>query len=214
MSYRLFGRPFAGSLAVEWLLEELGVPYSRVLVTGYRDQIDPAWYAKLNPLCQIPALELEDGRLLTESGAIMLYLADRHSSGDLAPKLDDPARVSYLRWISFLSASLYPAFMQLIHPENCIDDPAQFGAVKKRASVVLATQWTMIETALQDDGYLAGGRLSAADVYLVMFALWADDDVTGFMNRHPSVARLTQELKKRPSVARVLARQDIGTWGD
>lgn len=213
MSYRLFGRPFAGSLAAEWLLEELDVPYTRILVTGYRDKIEPAWYADLNPLRQIPALELDDGRLLTESGAIMLYLADHHALGDLAPTLDDPARLPYLRWMSFLSASLYPAFMQLIHPENYIDDSAQFDAIKKRASVVLQTQWSVLEAALTDDGYLAGGRLSAADFYLVMFALWVDDDVAGFENQHPSIARLTDELKQRPSVATVLPRQDIAVWG-
>ncbi|MEM7121274.1 MAG: glutathione S-transferase family protein [Pseudomonadota bacterium] len=214
MSYRLFGRPFAGSLAVEWLLEELSVPYTRVLVTGYRDQVEPAWYAELNPLCQVPALELDDGRLLTESGAIMLYLADRHSSGDLAPTFDDPARLPYLRWLSFLSASVYPAFMQLVHPENAIDDPTQFDAVKKRASVVLATQWTMLEEALGADGHLAGGSLSAADFYLVMFVLWIDDDVEGFMIHHPAIARLASDLTQRPAVAAILERHEAGHWSD
>ena len=214
MTYRLFGRPFAGSLAVEWLLEELNLSYTRVLVTGYRDKIQPPWYAELNPMCQVPALELDDGRLLTESGAIMLYLADRHAAGDLAPGLDDPARLPYLRWLSFLSASLYPAFMQLVHPENVIDDPKQFDAVRARACVVLSAQWTMLEEALTADGHLAGGRLSAADFYLVMFVLWIDDDVEGFMIRHPAVARLASELKQRPAVAAVLERHETGHWSD
>jgi len=113
MTYRLFGRPYSGSLAVEWLLEELALPYDRVLVTGYRDKIEPAWYRDINPIGQVPALP--DGTLMTESGAIMLYLAEAAPEAGLAPATGDRARRDYLRWMTFLAATIYPTIMRFSH---------------------------------------------------------------------------------------------------
>lgn len=204
MSITLYGRPNSGSLAVEILLEELGLPYGRVLVTGYRDNIQPASYAAINPLRQVPALGLEGGLLLTESAAMMLYLADAHPAAGLAPEIGDPARVPYLRWMTYLGATIYPTAMCVFHPENYVDDPALHGAVRNRADAVLRQQWSVIDSALGSGGHLAGGRLSAADLYMTMFALWFED--RGEVGGLPNTRRLLDAMATRPSVRSALAR--------
>ena len=213
MTYRLFGRPYSGSLAVEWLLEELSLPYSRVLVTGYGDDIQPPWFRDLNPIGQVPALELPDGQVMTESGAMMLYLADAEEGAGWAPSTSDPARADYLRWMTFLAATIYPGMMRLFHPENYIDDPDQFDAVKRYANQTLPGPWSMIEVALDGTGYLAGDHMSAADLYLAMFAVWAEASFDVTSDGYPNIQRLADELCARPKVANIVARHKNGTWG-
>ena len=214
MTYRLFGRPYSGSLAVEWLIEELALPYDRVLVTGYRDKVEPAWYRDINPIGQVPAVELPDGTLMTESGAIMLYLAEAAPEAGLAPAIGDPARLDYLRWMTFLAATIYPTMMRFVHPENYIEEPDRFDAVKTYAVESLTPQWRMIEAALEATGYLAGGRLSAADIYLMMFAVWADGSLPGFLDDFPRTRDFMVNLGTRPAIADIFERHKSGAWND
>ena len=164
--------------------------------------MQPPSFAQVNPLRQVPALTLEDGTLLTESGAILFHLAEAHPG--FAPLPGAPGRAAYLRWMFFMGATIYPTAMQIIHPENYIDDAAQHPAIVARANRVLARQWSPVEDALADGGRLAGAGLSAADLYAAMFALWFPDmaEVSG----RPATARLVAELTARPAIGAVLAR--------
>ncbi|MDP4823939.1 MAG: glutathione S-transferase N-terminal domain-containing protein, partial [Aestuariivirgaceae bacterium] len=94
--YTLYGRPATGSAAVEALLEELGLPYRLENVSkGPDGQPSPAFLATINPLGQVPALKLPDGTVITESAAIMIYLADLVPGANLAPLPTHPARAHY-----------------------------------------------------------------------------------------------------------------------
>ena len=214
MTYRIFGRPYSGSLAVEWLLQALDLHHTRVLVTGYGDGIQPPWFRDINPICQVPALELPDGTVMTESGAMMLYLADMTADAGLAPLPGGPARPDYLRWMIFLSATVYPTMMQFFHPENYIDNPGQFEAIKSHAKAVLPGQWAMIETGLDKTGYLAGNSLSAADIYLLMFAVWMDGSFSLALEHYSRIKHVHDELTVRPPFADILSRHKSGAWSD
>jgi len=204
MSLTLYGRPHSGSLAVEILLDELGLEYKRVLVTGYRENIQPASFAAINPLRQVPALTLEDGSLLTESAAMMLHLADAHPAAGLAPAQNDPARAPYLRWMIYLAATIYPTAMHIFHPENYVADEVRFEEIKAYSTGVLAQQWQVVDAALGQGGHFAGGRLSAADLYMVMFALWFEE--TPGLGDLANTRRFLDRMKPRPSVQAALAR--------
>lgn len=212
MTVKLYGRPNAGSLCVEFLLDELGVAYRRMLVTGYGEAIQPPSYVEINPLREVPALTLEDGSLLTESAAIVLYLADAYPDAGLAPAIGTAARVPYLRWITYLGATIYPTAMRVIHPENYIADEAQFAAIKAKAGTALKRQWGVIDGALEaGGGHLVAGRLSAADIYTLMFALWFEGSRD--VGKRPATSRLIATMKQRPAVAAALARNAAReTW--
>src|SRR5688500_5618965 len=79
--YELYGRKGAGSMAVEAVLEECALPYNLSEVKRDASRMPPAEYYAVNPLGQVPALKLPDGTVMTESAAIVLYLADEHSKG-------------------------------------------------------------------------------------------------------------------------------------
>jgi glutathione S-transferase len=108
----LHHHPLSRAATAVWMLEEVGLEEG----TGYElafvdlkklDQRTDA-YRTLNPMGKLPTL-VDGDALVTETGAVGLYLADRYSPGNLAPALDDPARAAYLRWILFGPSVIEPA---------------------------------------------------------------------------------------------------------
>src|SRR5438105_2606198 len=97
MSVVLFHHPFSRAANVVWMLEEAGVPYELRYVDIMAGAQKAPEIIALNPMGKLPILT--DGDLVvTEAAAIALYLADRYAYGRLSPKVDEPARGTYLRW--------------------------------------------------------------------------------------------------------------------
>ena len=93
-------------MSVEALLTVLGLPFEYVEQSpfeegGLKD------LSTVNPVGQVPVLILPDGQVMSESAAILLYLADRHGDGQWALTPDDPQRPVLLRWMMFLAANIY-----------------------------------------------------------------------------------------------------------
>ena len=65
---------------------------------------------RVNPMRQVPALVLRTGELMTESAAILTWLADSHPDSGLAPALTSPMRPRFLRWMNFISAQIYALY--------------------------------------------------------------------------------------------------------
>src|SRR5690606_19758243 len=102
--YVLHYAPDNASLVVRLVLEELGQPYRTCLVDRRGRAQDSVAYRQLNPNGLIPALETPDGAMF-ETGAILLWLAERHDR--LAPRPGDPARAALLKWLFFVSNTLH-----------------------------------------------------------------------------------------------------------
>ncbi|MBC6439894.1 MAG: glutathione S-transferase family protein [Rhodospirillales bacterium] len=210
MTCTLYGRPWSGSLCVEFLLEEMGLPYERALVTGYRENIRPPEFAEINPLRAVPALKLGDGSVLTESAAILMFLAETHGSGIWSPAIGDPARAPYLRWFLYLSASLYPSAMQVFHPENYTDIKEHEAGVAARGQHVTNRQWAVVREALGGREQLVGTHMTALDIYLAMFARWFDG-MEG-IDDDESMAAFRQNMLTRPAIKGVISRHESGIW--
>jgi glutathione S-transferase len=96
------------SIAAWWILEELGVPYTWVdtdLLEGKQKRPE---YLAINPDARVPAIKI-DGVVVTERPAIIALLADRFGYGALAPKIEDPRRGPYLKWLTYATGVLDPA---------------------------------------------------------------------------------------------------------
>src|ERR1700720_1159951 len=103
-----FHSPNTRSSGVRILLEELGAPYElRAVNMKAGEQRKPAYLA-VNPMGKVPAI-LHRGELVTEQGAIFIYLADLFPKAGLAPALDDRLRGPYLRWLVYYGSSFDPA---------------------------------------------------------------------------------------------------------
>ena len=108
---QLYWAPETRSLRIIWLLEEIDCPYERIAVDIKNGpQIDSAFLA-INPLGKVPVL-VDGEAVVSESGAIAAYLADRFPLASLAPAISDPRRGQYLKWLFFSGNCIEPAFCE------------------------------------------------------------------------------------------------------
>ena len=167
--YTLYSRPGSGGFIAEAALTLVGLPFT--LVNRGRAPAEPEFLA-ISPLGQVPALTLPDGRTITETSAIMLYIADLHPEAKLAPAVDDPARPEFLRWTMFMAAALYPALLRWFYAPRYTSDPGGVEGVKDAALVEIDRCFAIIEDALADRRWIAGEAFTIADPYLLMLAHW------------------------------------------
>jgi len=194
----LYFAPATRSFTPRWLLEELGVSYRVQLVDlGKCEQKSPQ-YLQINRMGKVPALT--DGDVVvSESPAICIYLADRYSYGELAPKIDDPARGSYLRWMVFSTAVFEPA----IYLSESQDPAAASGRGWGSRAAVLST----IEEGLASGPFLLGERFSAADVMLGSLL-----SIALFNRRIPDTSRALVEYERRLAARPSYERAAQATW--
>src|SRR5512145_3307608 len=127
---KIFGAVGSGSVPIEATLTLLGIPHEVIEVVTWEDEAARKLVETVNPLRQVPALVLPSGEVVTESAAILIYLADLHPQARLAPGLGDPKRAQYLRWMAYVSAAIYALVW-------IIDDPTRIVASKEQAPHVV-----------------------------------------------------------------------------
>jgi len=153
----LYHSPASRAFTAYWMLEELGVPFEVRTVDIRKGAQKEAAYLKLNPAGKVPTLT--DGPVVvSETPAIAIYLADRYGYGSLAPKINDPDRGAYLKWMVYSSAVVDP--VASLH-EQKIDLPGfnfSFGAFDDMVQVLAGV--------LKGRKYLLGSRFTAADIVL------------------------------------------------
>ena len=153
----LYHSPASRAFTAYWMLEELGVPFDVKIVDIRKGEQKKAEYLKLNPAGKVPTLT--DGPVVvSENPAIGVYLADRYGYGGLAPRIEDPDRGPYLKWMVFATAVVDP--VASLH-EAKIDLPGygfSFGTFEDMV--------TVLQGALSGRKYLLGDRFSGADVVL------------------------------------------------
>jgi glutathione S-transferase len=148
----LYYAPRSRAFTVLWLMEELGRPYRLEHV-----DIRKGDFLKINPMGKVPAVK--DGAMaVAESGAIIAWLADRYSSGELAPRPDEAARADYLRWLFFAAGVMEPAFGQKFFNLDLPAYQVGWGSFEQMQAVVTE--------AVAGREWLAGGRFTAADLYV------------------------------------------------
>jgi glutathione S-transferase len=184
----LYRAPATRSISALWLLEELGVRYRMETV-----RMQSADYLPLNPRGWVPMI-IDGETKVTETPAICLYLADRYGSGDLAPRLEDPARGPYMSWTVWATAVLEPASTLVGHEFETPRGNWGFGFGR------LERELEVLEAALEGSGYLAGGRFTAADV--MVGAVVSMRLVTGELPKRPPLVAYAERMSARPAFQR------------
>jgi glutathione S-transferase len=206
--YKLYARRGAGSAAVEALLVLLGVSFDIVDVPRTETGAAPAWYLALNPRGEIPALQLPDGTVMTESAAMMIYLADAHGAAGLAPGLQTAERAQYLRWLVYMAAAPYASDLRLFYPERFSTDPSGAAAIKAKASLDLARDFEVFANEMGQGPFVLGDKMSAADLYVAMLLTWSDDVETLFA-KHGKLKRLYDAVMGNAAVRKVWDRNGM-----
>lgn len=154
---RLYWAPQTRSLRVLWALEEIGAPYERVrLDLKAGEQRQPGFHA-INPMEKVPALEDGEARV-AESGAIILYLADKFPDAGLAPAVLAPGRGRFLQWLFFSGSCVEGALIAKFSGASLPEGSAGYGSFERVFNV--------LEEALTGRDYLLGETFSAADVLI------------------------------------------------
>lgn len=166
----LYGAKGSGAVAVEAALRVIGQDYALIDSNTF-DPNDRASGDKVlaaNPMRQVPALVLASGEIITESAAILVWLAEQYPQARLAPPPGDPARAQFLRWMSFVSSAIYSLFWVKDDPSRLVPDCAGHAALDERVLDRIAECWAMMERQITPGRYLLGDELSALDLYVAV----------------------------------------------
>ncbi len=150
---------------IRWMLEELGVAFD-VKHVEYGAEMKSSEYLAINPMGKVPALQHGDG-VVTETGAILTYLAETFADKGLIPASGTPARAAFYRWMFFIAGPLEAAtcntFLQLEVPEL-----TPLGTRTKGFLGYGSLDLTLktLENHLKANTYLCGEQFTAADIYL------------------------------------------------
>ncbi len=146
-TYRIFSALGSGGAPVEAAMSLIGLPYEIVEAPTWKGEAQQAKVAAVNPLKQIPALVTPDGETITESAAILIWLADRFPEARLGPTIDDPCRAQFLRWMAFIPASIYSLFWGRDAPSRLGGpDPEVQARIKAATAERILDCWRMMES--------------------------------------------------------------------
>jgi len=200
--YTLFTAPNSYAMGAHVVLEEIGAPYDLRWVELFSDAPDPD-FLSASPHARVPALRGPEGTLF-ESGAIAMYLAERHPGAGLSIAPGHPLRGRYLQWMHYLAATLQPDAMLQFHPEAYFADQTRQRALKEASMQRLEKILHVIDEALSPGPWFLGDKLTVIDICFAMQAVWPEL-YRGGIGEYPNIARMVARLRDRQSVQKVLA---------
>ena len=197
MALTFYTNPMSRGRIVRWMLEEVGEPYETV-VLDYQSSMKGAEYLAVNPMGKVPTI-VHDGRAVTEGAAICAYLADAFPDAKLAPTADE--RADYYRWLFFAAGPVE----QAITDRNLgLTIPAD-----KKAMVGYGDYDSAVDTlemAVGRHDYIAGGRFTAADVYVGSQVMWGLG--FGTLPKRPAFEAYAARLSARDAYRRAGEKDD------
>lgn len=199
---KLYYVPGACSLASHIALYEAGLPFAidqlnmpGKTTSGGKD------FMQINPKGYVPALELNDGSILTEGAAILQYIADQNPGSGLAPQAGTMARYHLQEWLTFIGTEIHKSFSPLFNK-------AAADEVKDYARTMLARRLGYVETQLANKPYLMGDHFTVADAYLFVVMSWSSH--VGFdLGPFPKINEYLTRVAARPGVQAALKAEGL-----
>jgi glutathione S-transferase len=196
---KLYFSPGACSLHPQIALREAGLPFElvRVDTRSHRTKTGLDFYT-INPKGYVPALELDDGEILTEGAVIAQYIADQKPEAKLLPPAGTMGRYRVLEWLNFIATEIHKAFAPLFGTAG--------PELKELARAKIAGRFDFIERELAGHPFLLGDTFTVADGYLFNVLTWTKH--TGIdLARWPALEAYFARLGERTSVQAALAAE-------
>lgn len=207
MSFTLYGAAGSGSVPVEAAMTLIGLDYRVTEAVTWEGEAERDKVAVANPMRQIPALITPAGETITESAAILIWLADSYPEAKLGPRLDDPHRAQFLRWMTFIPASIYSMFWVRDEPSRLVgEDAAAQGEVKRRTAERIAECWRVMDGQLTPGRFLLGDDLSVLDLYVAVASRWTPRRAR-FYAEAPRMAEVVRRVDALPELQAFWARR-------
>jgi len=191
----VYGQAGSGSVAVEAALRLAGAPHE------LREGPSPD-----NPMAQAPSIVLPSGEMMTESAAILIWIAESFPEARLGPPPASPARAQFLRWMSFVSAAIYALYWMRDEPSRLGVDPGQQQVAKERLHNRITACWRIMDSQVSPAPYLTGARLSVLDLYIAVVSRWSPRRPT-FYAAAPGLAKVVRRVDAEPGLQRLWAER-------
>jgi len=202
---KLYGEMGWGSVLTEAQLVWYGIPFEFHEVGDlFSAQSARSDLEKLNPLGQVPTLVLADGRVMTESAAITLWLADEATSFDLVPEPDAEQRAQFLRWLIFITSNIYPTYTYADDPARFVDDNKVQDDFAAAVNQYARRLYTMLNDAASTPWFL-GERFSALDIYICTLTHWRPGR-SWFVENTPGLVAIADATKAISVISQVWVR--------
>jgi glutathione S-transferase len=188
-----YTHPMSRGRIVRWMLEEVGHPY-RTELLDYGTTMKAPGYLTINPMGKVPAIRHGD-IIVTEAAAICAYLADAFPRAGLAPPPGDRLRGPYYRWLFFAAGPLEAAVTN-----KALGFEVPEGRERMMGYGSYDDAMATVEGALAAGDYLAGGRFTAADLYLgahLGFGM-----TFGTIEKRPAFEQYWARISTRPAAMR------------
>lgn len=199
---KLYYKAGACSLSPHIALREAGIEFEMEAVDlQTKRTASGADFTQINGKGYIPALVLDNGKVLTEGAAIVQYIADLKPESGLAPANGSEARYELQSWLSFISTELHK-------PMGSLFNPAQSQDWKAAAQALLSKRLGWLVGELGEREFLLGDRFSVADGYLFTVLGWAG--LVGFsLDPWPSLQAYRARIGARPKVIEALKAEGL-----
>jgi glutathione S-transferase len=199
---KLYFTPGACSMAPHILLRESGqnVELEQVDLASKKTK-SGADYKKVNGKGYVPALQLDNGEVITEAPIILQYIADQKPESGLMPKAGTMERYRTQEWLNFITSELHKGFGALFNP--AVPDAYRTIAIDR-----VGTRLDFLESKLQGKQYLQGDKFTAPDAYLFTILSWAPH-LKVSLDKWPGIQAYLGRVAARPQVQATLKAEGL-----
>jgi glutathione S-transferase len=199
---KLFIKPGSCSLASHIVLHELGLSHDiEVVDTKAGKTASGQDYAAINAKGYVPALQLDDGVVLTEGPAVLQYLADQKPAAGLAPANGSLQRYQVQGWLNYVGSELHKNFSPFFNPAAGED-------WKAICRANLEKRFAYVDAALQGKNFLMGEQFTIADAYLFVVSNWARA-VKFDLSAYANITAFQERVRARPAVQAAMKAEGL-----
>ena len=193
---KLYYSPGACSQAPHIILHETGLAHETERVDLKEKRTESGRdYRAINPKGAVPALELQNGEVLTENAVVLQFLGDRSGLGQVLPPMGDFRRYRVLEWVNYITTELHKSFSPLFGS----DTPPE---MKEHLKKKIGEKFDHVEKELGDKDFLLGDDLTIPDAYLFVILGWGDKMIG--LERWPRLRAFRKRMLTRETVREVL----------
>ena len=200
----LYGTPRSRALRVSWLLEELGLDWQFHFINFSKGENRSDAYLALNPSGKMPVIT-DDDFVLTESAAILRYLAEKYAKGQWLPEPGTQQAGLHERWASFIICELEQPLWSMGKHRFALPEDMRLGAMLTVAKWEFDKAAELAEKWLPENGFVCGDKPMIADILLAQTLMWAtvfDQTIP------PKLLAYRDRLKLRPALTSALEKTE------
>ncbi len=201
---KLYFSPGACSMSCHIVLEETQTPFELIYIKENDETLKT--FRHYNPLGAVPALVLDNGKVITQNSAILEFIADKKPEFQLLDKAGTWERIEIMRWLSLISSDLHKSFSPLFRLDSITSISEAKRDIKNWCFTNIDKYLSLINLHLENNQFLAHDRFTIADAYLFTSFQWTKL-IDFSTDDYPALNAYSDNIANRPAVKKVLERE-------